>query len=110
MATNGSGTLKVEFLVADWESSDQEFIEYQNRRLQDGLFHELAKHLKDGEDCVLRFKREDIPAQGMLHHRLLRHSVDIHLASNLIKQNEELERRVDALEYRNSLLVSSLLR
>ena len=110
MATNGSGTLKVEFLVADWESSDQEFIEYQNRRLQDGLFHELAKHLKDGEDYVLRFKREDIPAQGMLHHRMLRHSVDVHLASKLIQQNEELKRRVDALEYQNSLLVSSLPR
>ena len=110
MAASGSGTLKVEFLVAEWESSDQEFIEYQDRRLQDSLFHELAKHLKDGVECVMRFKREDIPAQGLMTPRLLRHSVDIHLASSLIKQNAELKRQLAALEYQNTLLLSDLPR
>ena len=48
--------------------------------------------------------------QGLMTPRLLRHSVDIHLASSLIKQNAELKRQLAALEYQNTLLLSDLPR
>ena len=74
------------------------------------MLYELEKHVEDGVEYVVQFRREDIPSQGLMTPRLLRHSVDIHLARKLIQQNEELKRRVDALERQNAALLTGSIK
>lgn len=105
-----NNTLTVSFMVHEFNVDSPGYMEYQNEKLRSSLLYELEKHVEDGVEYVLRFRREDIPSQGLMTPRLLRHSVDVHLASKLIKQNEELKRRVDALERQNALLLSNMLR